>query len=220
MPLTAIQKARLDAAVQQAVTVENRSGFPAEITVAQWAIESGWGKSQPGNNCFGHKAPAKLTDPSQRQLLVTKEYFSSAQLAAFLKLGDGRTAVKDEVVPVNGKNRYSVQDWFRKYGSLSEAFEVHVQKLQKGRYSPAWNEFKTSRDLKQLARGIHQAGYATAPNYADQLITLFSMKDIRDAIKSARKNATKMAAKKVALKVALKVAAKVAVKAAVKTAGG
>jgi flagellum-specific peptidoglycan hydrolase FlgJ len=54
--LTPSQLDRLAAAAQSACLCEQTTGLPAEITVAQWAIESGWGASAPGNNCFGIKA--------------------------------------------------------------------------------------------------------------------------------------------------------------------
>jgi len=55
-----------------------REGYrtPAEITVAQWALESGWGASAPGNNCFGIKAYHGCV----AQTLPTLEYVDGEQV--------------------------------------------------------------------------------------------------------------------------------------------
>lgn len=47
--------------IQQAVIAAAQAaakkwGVPASISLAQWALESGWGAHAPGNNCFGIKA--------------------------------------------------------------------------------------------------------------------------------------------------------------------
>jgi flagellum-specific peptidoglycan hydrolase FlgJ len=67
MPLSQTQLTSLIAAAAAAVFCERDCGLPAELTVAQWADESGWGKHQPGNNCFGIKA-------KRGQTLQTTEY--------------------------------------------------------------------------------------------------------------------------------------------------
>ena len=59
--LTPLQLVRLAAAANSAVLCEQSTGLPAEITVAQWAIESAWGASAPGNICVGINAyPGRL----------------------------------------------------------------------------------------------------------------------------------------------------------------
>lgn len=187
MPLSPEQTARLKTAAEQAVIAETETGFAAEVIIAQWALESGWGKSQPGNNCFGHKAPAPMRDNARRQLLTTKEWFNQPDLQRFLALGDGRTAIEDtDVAPRNGRRRYTVRDWFMKYASLAEAFSKHANKLQQGRYEPAWRAFQSSRDPIELARAIHRAGYATAPDYADILARIIRNPEVQSALGDAR----------------------------------
>jgi hypothetical protein len=61
---TKSQLERPSAAAESACLCEQTTGLPAEITVAQWAIESGWGATAPDNNCFGIKAyPACSESP-------------------------------------------------------------------------------------------------------------------------------------------------------------
>ncbi len=88
MPLSQTQTTALIAAATAAVGCEKACGLPAELTIAQWADESGWGVHQPGNNCFGIKADTG-------QDLTTTEYARSSQtpttekqtFAAFTDLG-------------------------------------------------------------------------------------------------------------------------------------
>ena len=53
--LAPLQLLRLKQAAHDAVICEIGTRLPAELTVAQWALESGWGSHQPGDNCFGIK---------------------------------------------------------------------------------------------------------------------------------------------------------------------
>lgn len=70
--MTQIQLANLAEAAKAAKAAEAATGCPALLSVAQWALESGWGAHSPGNNCFGIKARAG----EPRQTLMTTEYMS------------------------------------------------------------------------------------------------------------------------------------------------
>src|SRR5438477_8715451 len=83
------QKANLRLIAEAAVASERSTGCPAELQAAQCILETGWLKHAPGNNCFGIKS---YGGASGRQLLNTREWFSDADAARFLALGDGRTA--------------------------------------------------------------------------------------------------------------------------------
>ena len=50
---------------------EKSHKIPALLTLAQAALESGWGEHAPGNNFFGIKAGTKWTGPTQT--LMTSE---------------------------------------------------------------------------------------------------------------------------------------------------
>src|SRR5690349_9861737 len=69
--LTPTQLAALANAKVEARVCEQKTGCPAAITLAQWALESGWGKYAPGNNCFGIKVYAGCYGV---QTLATHEY--------------------------------------------------------------------------------------------------------------------------------------------------
>jgi hypothetical protein len=52
--------------------IAEEKGIPVEVILTQAALESGWGKSRPGNNLFGIKAGPGWTGPSN--MLATKEF--------------------------------------------------------------------------------------------------------------------------------------------------
>jgi len=137
---------------------EKETGVPALVTLGQAALESGWGKSAPGNMFFGVKAKAS-DPPESRQLLKTREVLS-------------RPDVKfPEVISVtkrpDGKYDYVVRDWFRKYSSAEGSFTDHGKFFRNNaRYKKA---FEHSDDPYAFAQAIADAGYATATNYAGSL---------------------------------------------------
>ncbi len=86
-----------------------KTGVPASVTLAQAALETGWGKSTIGDakNIFGIKG----TGTAGTIKVPTKEF-------------------------VNGR-MITIHDNFRKYHSWQQSFEDHGKLLQKSRYSYA-----------------------------------------------------------------------------------
>jgi LysM repeat protein len=94
----------------------------------------------------------------------------------------------NSILTVEGNNHFGIKchDWqgktmfkdddtrnecFRKYGSAIESFRDHSDfMLNKQRYNFLF-EYK-STDYKNWAKGLHKAGYATNPRYADKLIDI------------------------------------------------
>ncbi|MFJ1411689.1 glycoside hydrolase family 73 protein [Capnocytophaga canimorsus] len=141
-----------------ALATEQKTGIKAVFTLAQAGLESGWGKSAPGNMFFGVKA-TKSTPKDKRQLLRTTEVLSSPNVAF------------PEIISVSplpsGKYRYVVKDWFVRYDSPEESFTDHANFfLRNKRYAKA---LAVKHDPYKFAEEIAKAGYATAPNYAESL---------------------------------------------------
>lgn len=93
--------------------VHREHGIPASITIAQAALESGWGARAPGNNLFGIKADrawkGKTVD------IATHEY-------------------------VAGK-RVNVVDKFRAYASIDDCIADRARFLKANpRYAPCFRE--------------------------------------------------------------------------------
>ena len=141
-----------------AVQTQNKTGIDARFTLAQAALESGWGGSAPGNMFFGVKA-SKNTPDDQKQLIRTREVLSSPNVHF------------PEIISVtprkDGKYDYVVRDWFRKYDSPEESFTDHAQFFfDNKRYRTA---LEYRQDPYRFAEEIAKAGYATDPNYANVL---------------------------------------------------
>lgn len=62
------------------------------------------------------------------------------------------------------------KDFFRMYPSGKNCYHAHSEFLQSDRYKALKKLGK--RDYKNWAKGLKKAGYATAPHYAEALITI------------------------------------------------
>ena len=158
--LSSAQLLELKLAASSSTRCERLTKLPAEVTLAQWALESGWGTHQPGNNCFGIK---EYQGCSGTQLLSTCEV-------------------------VNGV-RVSVKQNFAVFPSLDACFEKHADLLTTGKpYVAAWLQYLKSRDFKTLIRQIAPI-YSTAPNYADVLMSIIMMPSVQACLTESRKAA-------------------------------
>jgi flagellar rod assembly protein/muramidase FlgJ len=120
------------------------TGVPASFTVAEAALESGWGESQlarDGKNLFGVKAdPAWHGDVLT---LNTREFLNGSWV----------------MIPAR----------WRKYANWQECMDDHAAFLhQNHRYSTC---FKCQTG-ESFAQAVAQAGYATDPTYAEKLISI------------------------------------------------
>jgi flagellum-specific peptidoglycan hydrolase FlgJ len=121
-----------------------KSKIPASFTIAEGALESGWGASQlctQAKNIFGVKADKSWTGPIFT--LQTREYLKGLWV----------------MVPAN----------WRKYDDWLGCIEDHAQfLLTNSRYSGAFAYTSGTT----FARAIAAAGYATDPDYATKIISI------------------------------------------------
>ncbi|MFL0250591.1 glycoside hydrolase family 73 protein [Clostridium neuense] len=118
----------------------------ASITLAQAMLESGTGSSKltkKANNLFGIKA---------------NKYWT------------GRTIQMPTKENYNGKDVVEVAT-FRAYDNWDESIEDHTNFLKKNSIYTQHGVF-TAPNYEAQAEAIQAAGYATDPNYANQLIAL------------------------------------------------
>lgn len=126
------------------------TGVPAELILAQAALETGWGRheiaTQQGHNSynvFGIKAGSqwqgKTTD------IVTHEY-------------------------VNGQ-RTQMVDTFRVYDSFEHAFTDYANLIGN---NPRYAGVVQAANAEQAARELQRGGYATDPRYADKLVSVMN----------------------------------------------
>ena len=131
-----------------AQTASRRTGVPAELILAQAALETGWGRHQivtaeGGNshNLFGIKAGSRWQGPTTE--ITTHEHL------------DGR--------------RVRIQDRFRVYDSFEAAFTDYASLISN---SPRYSGVTEAPNAAQAARELQAGGYATDPAYADKLISI------------------------------------------------
>lgn len=139
---------------------ESQTGLNAYATLAQAALESGWGEHAPGYAFFGIKDTDGVN--GNEQLITTTEYSKRSDLK-FDRL------LHMEPCVINGEKffRYTIQSYFRKYNSAEESFTDHTMFFQRNScYAKAW---VVRADADQFVVEIAKAGYATGPTYAPTL---------------------------------------------------
>lgn len=141
-----------------ALETERKTGISHLFILAQSALETGWGKSAPGNMMFGVKASIS-TPPEKRQLVQTTEILANDK-AKFPVI------ISIEKRP-DSKFKYIVKDWFRKYDTPEESFTDHANFFFRNkRYAKA---LEVKADPYKFADEVANAGYATEPTYAERL---------------------------------------------------
>ena len=124
------------------------SGVPAQLIMAQAALESGWGKrevrTEDGKtsfNVFGIKADKSWKGPVVEA--TTTEY-------------------------VNGAAQ-KTQARFRAYGSYEESFADYARFLTS---NPRYANVLATPNPAEAAHGLQRAGYATDPDYGGKLVRI------------------------------------------------
>jgi flagellar rod assembly protein/muramidase FlgJ len=127
-----------------------KTGIPASFTIAEAALESGWGSSQlaaQACNLFGVKADASWPGPTVS--MPTREFLAGLW----------------QFVPAT----------WRKYADWQACFDDHAIFLQtNGRYASAF----LYTNGEDFAQAVQAAGYATDPNYAAKLIAVMRQHDL------------------------------------------
>ena len=138
-------RAFLDSLAGPARQAEQSSGVPAELILAQAALETGWGQREiptasGGNshNLFGIKAGQSWQGDTTN--ITTTEYV------------DGR--------PVK------MVDRFRVYDSYTDAFNDYAKLIGD---NPRYQGVVAASTPDQAAQALQQGGYATDPRYAEKL---------------------------------------------------
>lgn len=153
-------------------------GVPASVTIAQWAVESAWGKAVPkgSNNCKGIMARCK----GPKGAVVNVE----GKLYRFPL--DGTPT--DPFVPIttheviDGK-RIKVVRPLRKFTSMADCFDVHGKLLASaGAYAKARALLPKGRpptegEVEAYVEAFAPV-YATDPRYSRTLISIMRGRDL------------------------------------------
>jgi flagellar protein FlgJ len=149
---SALPQAHVEAFVSRMLPAAQRaseaSGVPAQLIMAQAALESGWGKREirmedgsTSFNVFGIKADKSWKGPV------------------------AETATTEFVNGAPQKTRAA----FRAYGSYDEAFADYAKFLSN---NPRYSGVVATRDPAEAAHGLQRAGYATDPEYGGKLVRI------------------------------------------------
>lgn len=129
-----------------ALASERYTGIPALFTLAQSALETGWGNAIKGNNMFGIKDTDGING-NEVQVLTTEYHRKTGW--------------------------EKIKAWFRKYPSPKQSFDDHARFfLENPRYQKA---LLVKSDPVKFAEEVAAAGYATDPTYALKIITIMKM---------------------------------------------
>lgn len=181
--LTIQQLNNLRDAAKHARQCELQTKVPCELTLSQWALESGWGAHSPGNNCFGIK---EYTGCPGRQLLNTYEFFTVAEFNTWLHRKYGRNgSIADATHRDDGRFRYFVLDWFATFPTLAYCFIKRASLFQSGQYGPFMATYRIDGNLVALVNSISPI-YATDPDYSNKILGIASLKEVQAAILEAR----------------------------------
>lgn len=129
--------------VQAAQAAQTATGVLASISLAQWALESGWGAHVTGEfNFFGVKAQPGF----------------SSTLCWTHEVVDGKSV--------------SVKAAFRNYNGVADAFLDHAKLLTSAGYRGAAASLGDPEAFARAISLPNHPAYATDPSYADKLIAL------------------------------------------------
>lgn len=145
---------------------QKKSGILASVTMAQFILESGYGKTdlaQNANNCFGMKTTlsgnswsGSTWDGKSKYTKVTQECY-------------------------DGKNMVNVTADFRKYPCIEDSIGDHSAYLlgAMNGSSKRYSGLKGCIDHKVAVTIIKSGGYATDPNYVNKLLNIIDRWDLK-----------------------------------------
>lgn len=140
--------------IEAAQKAEDKYGVPSSVSIAQWALESGYGKHMPANsnNPFGIKAVAGQPFVAA----MTREVVHGTEI--------------------------HIQQKFRKFANLDEAFDLHALLLAHGKPYQKINQWLNNPLVYvQKLTGI----YATDPKYGELLTAIIKSQDLLQYDKKA-----------------------------------
>lgn len=160
---------------------QKKSGVLASVSMAQFILESGWGKSgltQKANNCFGMK-----------KNLSGNTWPNSAW--------DGKSVIsmKTGEETEDGKT-YTITAEFREYACIEDSIADHSAYLTGAKDGDElrYKGLKGCKKYKQAAQIIKAGGYATSTSYVKALCDIIKEYKLTDyEVKKATKPATKPA---------------------------
>lgn len=160
---------------------QKKSGVLASVSMAQFILESGWGKSgltQKANNCFGMK-----------KSLSGNTWPNSAW--------DGKSVVSMQTGEETEDGKvYTIMAEFRKYNCIEDSIADHSAYLAGAKDGDRlrYDGLTGCKKYKTAAQIIKNGGYATSTSYVKALCDIIKEYKLTDyEVKKATKPATKPA---------------------------
>ena len=149
---------RIDEVARIAMRLESETGCPAQLLLAQWALESRWGARPAGAaNYFGIK---KARRHEKCCTVTTREVVNGRSVTQDLQFAD--------------------------YDSLEASCRDYVWLITHGApYALAWSNYQKTRDLRALIAAVAWT-YATDPNYKALATVIAFQANVVAAIDAAR----------------------------------
>lgn len=181
--LNPVHQKNLDEITQVATKIETETGFPAEVMIAQWAVESNWGEHPV---CKANYFGIKRTSRNKLGCVAkTTEVLSSHQIMEFNRLHPDSPPLKGEPA-ASGSLRVEMTARFADYPTLEESCRDYVWMIQNTPpYAVAWVRYTQSKDAKRLLADL--AGiYWTDPDYVKKAVAVLNQPEVQDALTAAR----------------------------------
>lgn len=144
---------RLKAVGRLAAALDREFRVPAQLLVAQWAVESRWGERPVGfANYFGIK---KASRHEKSAWATTREVINGQSTVQRLEFAD--------------------------YNSLEASCRDYAWLISHGApYKRVWDAYITTGDVDNLILGVAKV-YATAPSYAALLLQISKQENVKAA---------------------------------------
>jgi flagellum-specific peptidoglycan hydrolase FlgJ len=149
---------RLNEVARFAVRLEQETGCPAQLLIAQWAIESDWGEKPVGHaNYFGIKRAARH---AKWCTVSTREVINGKSVLENLEFAD--------------------------YNSLEDSCRDYAWLITTGSpYHAAWAAYQKNGSVEALIAAVSRT-YATDPRYGGLAATIADQSNVSGAIDRAR----------------------------------
>lgn len=171
-----------------AVSFEKKYDIPAEITVAQWALESGWGEHQSGsNNYFGIKKASRHVSSTE---VLTREVYSDAGIDAMKPEEKMKIARNEEGglrISARADKQWDVWIYkdFADFPSVEASLEDRLWVLSTSHiYRPYYTRWQKSGAPEDFIAML--ARWATDPNYIPIISKISTQEDVKHACEEAR----------------------------------
>ncbi|PIQ25802.1 hypothetical protein COW36_21925 [bacterium (Candidatus Blackallbacteria) CG17_big_fil_post_rev_8_21_14_2_50_48_46] len=149
------KKAFFEALLPAAIESEKQYGVPAEVTLAQAALESAWARSPIGGyNIFGIKGSGSAGTVN----VQTREFYNGRYV--------------------------TIRDNFARYSNFHDAVISHGKLFHNGYYDKAVNQYAKDKNPLRFLDNI-QGIYATDPKYSQKIKSIIEDYGLSDMVNRA-----------------------------------